>query len=839
MRLNWKLLAFFGSALAVGAPAQIGPGPSGTSALDRLHDTYPELRVSRLGARVSRLYGPPFGYGFTPEQSASSFVEQYGTVFDPGMGKLSFAGSQQLMDGKFTAVYFNETVMGLPVIGGDLTLLVKNTVGSPIVLAVSSVQPVQLRVTLGQISAEQAKAIVRRQDPSLFAEDAPVMVAYPSETDTKLAWTFRIANGDLAHQRRFTVFVDASTGQVLGRRNEVLYTDVNGHVDAWATPGLAPNQPNNPAQLMNLADVTARIVSGNSTRTNASGSFTITNGGTAAVTVQSELIGSWVNVNNNAGADELLSLGVTPPGPANFTFNTLKTEPVQAQVDGFINVQTVHNYAKSINSAYPGIDLAIPCNVNLANTCNAFYSNNTVNFYASGGGCPNTSYSTVVWHEYGHFIIAHGNPNPTGDYHEGMADVNASMLANSSCLGLDFFGQGTGCLRSTYNSVNYPCSGEVHLCGQVISGAFWLTKDQLDITIGAGPALTLSRQLYLNSILLHPVGITPQITIDVLTLDDNDGNILNGTPHYTEIATGFGAKNLDAPDLTWLTITPVTVPGEFWRLPSSIAAVPVAVDVQNVVGTLDPLSVRLVYRVNGGAWQERPMLNSNPNTVFRSTLPLSVPGTIMEWYVKAKDTQNHEVHWPASDPNVLMFGTALTTTLNDTFETNLGWTVVNDPSLLTGAWVRADPNGTALNGAPANPENDSNDAGAQCMFTGQAAVGGGAGDQDVDEGPTRLLSPVFDLSGGNGVIDFQFWFFNDDGDDPLVIEISNNGGATWTTVRTVMFTGTQNAWTKGTILVGNVIAPTNNMRVRFSTSDVPNDSVTEAAVDAFRVRRLQ
>ena len=33
--------------------------------------------------------------------------------------------------------------------------------------------------------------------------------------------------------------------------------------------------------------------------------------------------------------------------------------------------------------------------------------------------------------------------------------------------------------------------------------------------------------------------ITPSITLDYLTLDDDDGDIWNGTPHGMEIVTGF------------------------------------------------------------------------------------------------------------------------------------------------------------------------------------------------------------------------------------------------------------------------------------------------------------
>jgi hypothetical protein len=321
-------------------------------------------------------------------------------------------------------------------------------------------------------------------------------------------------------------------------------------------------------------------------------------------------------------------------------------------------------------------------------------------------------------------------------------------------------------------------------------------------------------------------------------LDDDDGNIFNGTPHYTEIAEGFGAKNLDAPELVWLNFTPVSIPGEFVQLPHG-QFIYLTFNITNNVGVLNPSSPRLTFRFNGGVWNERIMTRLNPTSPWQSYIETPPAGTVIEWFVKATDTQNHLVIYPAGAPNVTLVGNSLTTTLNDTFESALGWTVVNDASLSTGGWVRANPNGTFLNGQPANPENDSSDAGFQCAFTGQAAVGGGAGDQDVDGGPASYISPVFDLSGGNGVVDLNYWFYNDDGDDSMIFELSNNGGTTWTTVKTTMFTGAENTWTNHMIIVSNYLPRTNNMRVRVRTSDNPNNSVTEAAIDAFRVRRLQ
>ena len=73
----------------------------------------------------------------------------------------------------------------------------------------------------------------------------------------------------------------------------------------------------------------------------------------------------------------------------------------------------------------------------------------------------------------------------------------------------------------------------------------------------------------------------------------------------------------------------------------------------------------------------------------------------------------------------------------------------------------------------------------------------------------------------------------------MTIEISNNNGASWVLVRSVTYQGTENSWQEKKIYVGNIITPTATMRVRFSTADLPNNSITESAIDAFRVRLLR
>jgi hypothetical protein len=121
--------------------------------------------------------------------------------------------------------------------------------------------------------------------------------------------------------------------------------------------------------------------------------------------------------------------------------------------------------------------------------------------------------------------------------------------------------------------------------------------------------------------------------------------------------------------------------------------------------------------------------------------------------------------------------------------------------------------------------------------TGLAAAGGGGGN-DVDTGTTTLLSSAYDLSGAvDPMIRYFRWFTNDlggsPGEDPMTVEVSNDDGANWTLLEQVG-AGTPLAWVEAEIPLAGVIAPTAQMRVRFTVQDLgAGGSLVEAAVDDF------
>lgn len=173
----------------------------------------------------------------------------------------------------------------------------------------------------------------------------------------------------------------------------------------------------------------------------------------------------------------------------------------------------------------------------------------------------------------------------------------------------------------------------------------------------------------------------------------------------------------------------------------------------------------------------------------------------------------------------------------DDFIMDFDWVTASTAS--TGDWVRDFPNGTDFNGVNANPGVDVNaDFGEMAYVTGNG--GGGAGDDDVDNGVVELVTPDFNGTWfADPKISFYAWFYNGGGngaplDDDLVITLDN--GITSTTLTTINSNiPNSNSWTFYEFLVRDYMLPTTNMTVSFETSDLSNGHLVEAAVDVFRV----
>lgn len=626
----------------------------------------------------------------------------------------------------------------------------------------------------------------------------------------------------------WVVLVDAGNGDVLWRMNRVR-TAIGG----TATGEIHPLLPTDPLAPFPFAHMT--VTDGTlSTSTDLAGAWSLASAG--AVTISASLAGPYVNVNRQDGADAAFAAGASDPATVNIVWNAGNSQ--DSERDGFYHANVAHHYVKSLDPPFTGVDYAMPCAVNIASTCNAFWDGTGINFYAAGGGCPNTAtLADVVYHEYGHGVndqlyIQQGSlfGMQSGTLHEGLADVNAAFIRDDPVIGNGFFGPGT-MIRTIDNTRAYPqdLSGDGHISGLIVAGAMW----DLRQAIGLADAEHLAHFAKYGVPDDPDPGIAMnEYFLEVLMADDDDADLANGTPHSADIIAAFNAHGIGTGFFIDIGHTPLA------DQPTS-APVPVTATIAYTgpFGALDPGAATLHYQVNGGAVQSAPMTPTGIPDEFGAAIP-GQAAAIVRYWIEAGDANGGTRLDPPTAPaaaHVFIAG-ATTTLLDEDMESDPGWTVggpLDDAT--TGIWLRADPVGTI-----AQPEDDHTAAGTLCWVTGNATPGAGAGINDVDNGRTTLTSASFDATAGGNqkpVIDYWKWYSNDQGGAPgsdvWRVELSNDGGTTWAVVESTQVSTA--GWERVTFFIDDVAAPSADMRLRFVASDEGDGSLVEAAVDDVRV----
>lgn len=172
----------------------------------------------------------------------------------------------------------------------------------------------------------------------------------------------------------------------------------------------------------------------------------------------------------------------------------------------------------------------------------------------------------------------------------------------------------------------------------------------------------------------------------------------------------------------------------------------------------------------------------------------------------------------------------------DDFVFNFGWNVSGTAS--AGLWERGVPVGTFNGPVASNPGiDDSTDCSTEAFVTGNA--GGTAGADDVDSGPTNLVSPNFDLSAfTDPYLNFTRWFYNGGGsgspNDSLTISL-NNGSTTVPVDITVGAAPFNSTWVHKSFKISTFLTPTATMKMIMRAVDRAPGHVVEAALDKFYI----
>ncbi len=650
----------------------------------------------------------------------------------------------------------------------------------------------------------------------------------------RLAWTFELFQREQdTRPVGFAYEIDAQSGAVLETEVRVHDFDVRGTVMMNATPGLTPDTAGNPPGMVPVPF--ARITSATQgvVFADENGDF-VYPGINTALDVTAEFVGTFNDVIDDLGNDHVVMQNLPANQNNTVLLNPAPTETITSQANCYNGVMATRDFVRATTPTDATADFIVTSNANLSATCNAFFDGVSINFFLAGGGCENTAFSTVVTHELGHWLnVLYGTGNNSSGMGEGNADVFAMYTFDTPVLGDGFCGAGCN-VRNGTNTRQWcgtGCYGQVHADGEVWMGAAWKIRRNLNTTHGNAMGDMIADTLFMNWMNgFDQADIAPIIETQWLTLDDNDGNLLNGTPNVIDIDMAFREQGFPGADI-FVDVTNVT------QLADTLnEAGPYAVTATISAGVFPPVtSTELHYRVDGGALLTLPMTSIGGDD-YQAMIPGIPSPARVEYFVEGSDSMGLGKMVPADPNDGLPFRVGVVTVVQNTaFESGPDGWLTGDPAdtATTGMWELGDPLGTG-----AQPEDDHSVGGINTWFTGQGTPGGGLGENDVDGGVTTLYSSIFDLSGlTNAQVRYWRWYSNNTGAEPgadiFEVDISNDGGASWTPVEVVGpgGAGTTGGWVKVAVDVASFVLPTANVQLRFRASDLAGGSIVEAAID--------
>jgi len=297
----------------------------------------------------------------------------------------------------------------------------------------------------------------------------------------------------------------------------------------------------------------------------------------------------------------------------------------------------------------------------------------------------------------------------------------------------------------------------------------------------------------------------------------------------------------------WMNVPPVSIDFTYPQgrpdviPPDETTEIVVSID---VTGDTEISGTPKLHTIISGVSTASDLVNIGGD-LWSAPLPAAACLSTINWWVEATLTTGGTFRDPFGAPQntySLIVATGLETTVDEGFESgDAGWTVVDSGPVAYGSWVRAKPVGTILGGNISAPFEQATPGGQYAFLTGTCLPGQSAGQCDLDGGPTHLISSGIQLDGADATIYFSSWFFCNNITTPgfadeLVVAISNDGGDTWNHVMTIQ----ENAgiWVQRSFVVSSILPPSDTVWVRFTADDSPNNSITEAGIDEFRVERF-
>lgn len=673
------------------------------------------------------------------------------------------------------------------------------------------------------------------------------------------AWPFTINGFADKAELKLSGFVDALTGEVLYRTNEI-----KDNVDLTVKGTVYKNGTQNAATDEPLADL-AITINGTIYYTDTAGLLSdpsLTLPSVATLPLQ----GRWSKVRAFTASN------ATPTFNDTITANgTTYLYPVTGisssrHVNAYYHVNRVHDFMKSYYPTFTDMDIQLPTNVDLTSgTCNAYYNGASINFYAAGGGCNSfAEIGDIIYHEYGHgisdkFYQAHSTSTiNNGALNEANSDIWAISITHNPILGQNAYTNGGYIRRYDQAPKVYPqdIQGEVHNDGEIIAGAWW------DVAVNIGSVDTMTKLFILTyyDVPDGPNGTEGLVYHDVLMSalmnDDNDNDLSNGTPNFAAIVKAFAKHGI------YLLNDADIIHQELAHQPTNA---PITVNT-TITSTYSPLiqDVKLFYRLRGTTAWDTLTMNNNGANAYTTQIPAQAQeGTIIDYFFAVNDVSNNVIAYApvGFNPSVAttestlpyQFGVGIAARDSNQFEgATTGWAIGNNSGDNTtkGIWIQAVPiqssvMGTVNSGSLICQTGADHTSGTgKCLVTGNAlAPTQVITTNAVLKGKTTVISPAFDLTGYTApVIEYYRWFSNDRGQNPRkdqwLVQVRDTNNIFWKNVDQTY--QSDYSWRRRIFGVKQYLPTALNVQVKFTANDATNgslpnqgQSVVEAAVDDF------
>ncbi|HEX9637847.1 MAG TPA: Ig-like domain-containing protein [Acidobacteriota bacterium] len=374
--------------------------------------------------------------------------------------------------GRVIQIHGRREVGGIPVRDSYISAVINS--GNLVLFGSRNWGSVEVELEPG-IAAAAAEAAVRAYVETGFslsgfrapAELAIVPLAVgaePSSAPLGAGYTYRLVwvlSPTVSEDRgRWEALVDAASGELLAFTDLNLYYDrkLRGGIYPVSNDGQPPDGVEQPGYPIPFADAIQPF--GTSLFSNSSGLVDDVGG-----LLRTTLSGQYVNINDNCGPiDEVLEcsdldLGSGPGTDCDVPPGHSAGDTHSAR-SGFYELNRQIEGARALLPGNPWLHDQLTANMNIDDTCNAFWDGLTVNFFKSGAGCGNTGEIAAVFdHEWGHGLDDNDTDGEISSPGEAIADIYGILRVVDSCFGRGFVPGDLSCAGGGYGDPCLGCTG--------------------------------------------------------------------------------------------------------------------------------------------------------------------------------------------------------------------------------------------------------------------------------------------------------------------------------------------------------------------------------------------